>query len=159
MARKSTATKAKATETTAKKAKATKTTAKDKATETVVKRGRKPGSKTKIAYPEKYTAVSLAQYLSQKHELTRKKAKDIMDDLYAAIDAGVMQGERVPIGKIGKIFIKVKPARKSRKGRNPRTGEEITIPAKKASKVPKFSFSKTYKESVTKAKTKRKSSK
>ena len=66
-----------------------------------------------------------------------------------------MRGERVPLGKIGKMFIRVRPASAARKGRNPLTGQEITIPAKPATKVPRLTFSKTFKEAALKAKVKK----
>ena len=84
-----------------------------------------------------------------------KEAKELLETVMDLIEAGVLQGERVPLGKIGKVYAKVKPATKARKGRNPITGEEITIAAKKATKVPKFTFSKGFKEEVLKAKIKK----
>ncbi len=107
--------------------------------------------KTKVSFPEKYTAQSIAKYIAEKHSLQRSKAQEMIDDLFDVINAGVMKGQRVPVGKFGKLFIKVKPATKERMGRNPLTGEEIKIAAKKATKVPKFSFSKAYKEAALKA--------
>ena len=78
-----------------------------------------------------------------------------MEDLFDLVAAGVMRGERVAVGKIGKMFIRVRPARPARPGRNPATGEEITIAAKPATKVPRFTFSKTFKELALKAKAKK----
>ncbi|MBN1497551.1 MAG: HU family DNA-binding protein [Spirochaetes bacterium] len=111
----------------------------------------KSGVRTKVAYPERYTAQTIVKYISEKHEIPRAKAQEIIDDTFDVINAGVIKGERVPVGKFGKLFIKVKPATKERIGRNPLTGEEITIAAKKATKVPKFTFSKSYKELALKA--------
>ncbi len=109
----------------------------------------------RIKYPEKFTASSIASYLAQKNNISLKQAKAIIEDLFDVINAGVMSGERVPMGKFGKIHVRVRPATKARKGRNPLTGEEMTIPAKKATKVPKFTFTKNFKEEVVKAKTKK----
>jgi nucleoid DNA-binding protein len=66
-----------------------------------------------------------------------------------------MRGERVAIGKMGKIFIKVRPARAARMGRNSLNSQEIKIPSKPATKVPRFTFSKTFKELSLKAKVKK----
>ena len=99
----------------------------------------------------------MAQFISAKHELSQSKSKEIIDDLFELISTGVMKGERVPVGKMGKIYFSVRPARRARMGRNPATGEEIKIPAKKATKVPKFSFSKAFKESVLRARIQKKS--
>jgi len=109
----------------------------------------------KVKYPDKFTASSIVSYIADKHELPKKHAKDIIDDLYDVINAGVMKGERIPVGKFGKLHVRVKSATKSRVGRNPITGEEIKIPAKRATKVPKFSFTKNFKEGVLKAKVKK----
>jgi DNA-binding protein HU-beta len=53
------------------------------------------------------------------------------------------------------MYYRVRPARKSRKGRNPRTGEEMLVPAKRATKVPKFSFGKGFKDEVLKVRAKK----
>ncbi|HOP62115.1 MAG TPA: HU family DNA-binding protein [Spirochaetota bacterium] len=110
----------------------------------------------KVALPQSYTVSSMAAYLAESKELSKKDAKEILELVFNLIETGVLKGERVPIGKIGKVYAKVKPATKARKGRNPITGEEITIPAKKATKVPKFTFTKGFKEEVLKAKIKTK---
>jgi nucleoid DNA-binding protein len=112
--------------------------------------------KTKVKYPEKYTASAIIQYVADKNDISRKQAKEIIEDLYDVINAGAMNGERVPLGNFGKLYIRVKPATKARTGRNPITGEEIKIPAKKATKVPKFVFKKAFKEASLKAKVKTK---
>jgi nucleoid DNA-binding protein len=111
----------------------------------------KETAKIKVSYPEKYTAQAIVKYIAEKHALPRAKALEIIDDVFDVINAGAIKGQRVPVGKFGKLFIKVKPATKERMGRNPLTGEEITIAAKKATKVPKFTFSKSYKEAALKA--------
>ena len=112
--------------------------------------------KAKIKYPVKYTVNTIAGYISEKHEISKKMSKELLEDLFDVITKGVMSGERVPIGKIGKVYVRVRPASKARKGRNPITGEEMVIPAKKATKVPKFTFTKDYKERALKAKVKKK---
>lgn len=114
----------------------------------------KSEKKEKVKYPEKCSSSGIGNYISEKHGITRKQSREIVDDMFDVINEGVMRGERVAIGGFGKIFIRIKPATKARKGRNPLTGEEITIPAKKAKKAPKFSFSKSFKEAATKAKVK-----
>jgi DNA-binding protein HU-beta len=111
----------------------------------------KNGGKAKVSYPEKFTAQTILKYIAEKHDMPRSKAQEIIDDIFDVINTGVIKGVRVPVGKFGKLFIKLKPATKERIGRNPLTGEEITIAAKKATKVPKFTFSKSYKEEALKA--------
>lgn len=111
----------------------------------------KNGGKIKVSYPEKFTAQTILRYLAEKHEMPRSKAQEIIDDIFDVINTGVIKGARVPVGKFGKLFIKLKPATKERLGRNPLTGAEITIAAKAATKVPKFTFSKSYKQEALKA--------
>ena len=106
----------------------------------------------KSKYPEKYTNTTIIDYLSKKHEIPKTKTREIVESLFDVINAGVMRGERVPIGKIGNLYVRTKPRQKARKGRNPATGEEILIAAKPASKVPKFNFSRNFKEAARKAK-------
>ena len=115
----------------------------------------KPAAKAKVKYPEKFTAQTIINYISEKHEIPKAKAKEMIEDLFDVINAGVMKGERVPMGKFGKVYVKVRPATKARVGRNPITGEEMKIAAKKATKVPKFTFSKAYKEASLTAKIKK----
>ena len=122
----------------------------------------KPAPKTavtvkdkKVTLPESFTLNSMSNYIAESKGLSKKEAKELLEAVMDLIEAGVLQGERVPLGKIGKVYAKVKPATKARKGRNPITGEEITIAAKKATKVPKFTFSKGFKEEVLKAKIKK----
>ena len=115
----------------------------------------KPAVKEKkVTIPQSFTVNSMANYLAEARDISKKDAKEILDVIIGLIEAGVLQGNRVPLGRIGKVYAKVKPATKARKGRNPITGEEITIAAKKATKVPKFTFSKGFKEDVLKAKIK-----
>jgi DNA-binding protein HU-beta len=113
--------------------------------------GAKSAANGRIKYPAKFTAQTMLQYVSEKHDIPRTKAKEILEDVFDVIHAGVVKGERVPVGKFGKLYIKLKPATKARLGRNPITGEEIMIAAKKATKVPKFTFSKSYKDLALKA--------
>jgi nucleoid DNA-binding protein len=104
--------------------------------------------------PEKLTGSSLVGYLAEKNGLARKDVRQAVEDLFEAVSAGVLRGERVAIGKIGKMFVRVRPARAAHPGRNPATGETIMIAAKPATKVPRFTFSKTFKEAALKGKTK-----
>ncbi|NJL73261.1 MAG: HU family DNA-binding protein [Candidatus Competibacteraceae bacterium] len=110
-----------------------------------------PKKKAAVAVPEKFTANSMVKYLSEKNDLPQKAVKALLEDMYELLAVGAMKGARVPIGAIGKLYVAVRPARKARIGKNPITGEQITIAAKKATKVPKFRFSATFKERSLKA--------
>ncbi len=111
--------------------------------------------KGSVKVPEKLTGNSIVGFLADKNGLARKDVKQVVEDMFDLIATGVMRGERVAIGKMGKAFIRIRPARKARQGRNPLTGETITIAAKPATKVPRFTFSKVFKEAALKAKVKR----
>lgn len=102
--------------------------------------------------PEKFTQNCIIDYVAAACELPKKKAKEAVEAYVSAISAGVLSGSRVPVGTIGKVFIKIRPASPKRQGRNPLTGATIMIPAKPATKVPKASFAKSFKESCKKAK-------
>ena len=111
--------------------------------------------KSKISYPTKFTINEMISHVALKNNISKSQAKVIWEDVFDVISNGVLKGERTPVGNFGKMYIKIKPATKARKGRNPLTGEEITIKAKPATKVPKFTFSKNYKELSKKAKVKK----
>lgn len=111
--------------------------------------------KTTAKLPDKLTGSSVVGYLAAKSGLARKQVKQVVEDLHHLVETGVMRGERVAIGKIGKMFVRIRPARPARQGRNPLTGEPITIAAKPATRAPKFTFSKVFKEAALKAKVKK----
>jgi DNA-binding protein HU-beta len=111
-----------------------------------------PAKKAATKTPDKLTSTSMIEYLAEKNNLVRKEVKQVLEDLFDVVGAGVMRGERVALGKMGKMFVRVRPARAAHMGRNPLTGQEIKIPAKPATKVPRFTFSKTFKEAALKAK-------
>jgi nucleoid DNA-binding protein len=67
--------------------------------------------------------------------------KGLVRNFMAALEEAVVfhlgECERVKIGQLVQLEVKVKPATKKRKGRNPATGEEIMIGPKPASSVVK----------------------
>jgi len=106
---------------------------------------------TNVTLPAKFTAGNIINYLAEKNEISKKVVKQMLEDFFTAAETGAVSGQRVPFGNIGKLFIRIRPARGERKGRNPATGAEITIAAKPATCVPKFGFSKSFKEKSLKA--------
>ena len=103
-------------------------------------------------YPEKFTSVAITSFVAEQTENSKKEVKAILENFFDCVEQGVKKGNRVPMGNLGKIYAKVKPARKARKGINPLTGKEIEIAARKAESVPKFTFGKAFKELVAKIK-------
>jgi nucleoid DNA-binding protein len=65
--------------------------------------------------------------------MSKADAKRVLDALEDVVLEEIGNAEKVRIGGLVQLTVRVKPAQKSRKGRNPATGEEITIAAKPAS--------------------------
>ena len=89
------------------------------------------------------TKAECVKSLKEKAGLaTLIQAEAAYEALFAIIKANLGQGEAVNISGFGSFKV---VNRKARKGRNPRTGKEIKIPA---SKAVKFSPGKALKESL-----------
>lgn len=70
----------------------------------------------------------------------RSEAKELLQNISDLLKEGLKKGYKIPLFGLGKIFVRKTDARK---GRNPATGEEITIPAGKRIR---FSATKMLKE-------------
>ena len=68
----------------------------------------------------------LAEQLSSVHDLSKADAKKIVEAVFADITDAVAKGDEVSINGFGKFKVKDSP---ERQGRNPATGEAITIAA------------------------------
>ena len=79
------------------------------------------------------TQTQLADAVADKAGLSRAQAKSAIQALEDVVLGAVGNAEKVKIGNLVQLTVRVKPATKARKGRNPATGEEITIGAKPAS--------------------------
>src|SRR5579863_6706841 len=66
-------------------------------------------------------------------EMSRADAKRALDALDEIVLEELGNAQKVRIGGVVQLAVRVKPATKKRLGRNPATGEEITIAAKPAS--------------------------
>jgi DNA-binding protein HU-beta len=88
------------------------------------------------------TKSQLVQRLAEATELSKKQADAVLQKLVDVTVSSVRKGDPVKIPGLG-TFRKVQT--KARMGRNPQTGEQIKIPARK--KV-RFSVAKIFKESV-----------
>jgi nucleoid DNA-binding protein len=97
-------------------------------------------------HPDQFNMKNMIAYIAAKNDLTQKATKQLLEDFIFLVETGLLLGARVPVGKLGKAFLKIKPAQKARVGRNPATGKEITITAKPEMYAPKLSFSKEIKE-------------
>lgn len=72
--------------------------------------------------------ADLADSIAADHGLTKTAARGIVDSVFAAIGDAAADGAEVSLPSFGKFKMKASPARE---GRNPRTGEAMTIAASK----------------------------
>ena len=79
------------------------------------------------------TQTQLASEVAERSGLTKSDAKAALTALEEVVLEELGNAEKVRIGGVVQLTVRVKEATKSRKGRNPATGEEITISAKPAS--------------------------
>ena len=102
----------------------------------------KPKAEAAKVKVETVTLKHLATALAETHELSKKAANAILDDLVVTVTKHLKKGDRIRIGGLGILVVRKRAARK---GRNPATGEEIQI---KASKKVAFRAAKELKESI-----------
>lgn len=86
--------------------------------------------------------TELIASVMEKTELPKKESEKAVLAVFDAITAALQAGEKVQIMGFGVFEAKERP---ERVGRNPRTKEEITIPA---SRVPVFKAGKALKDAV-----------
>jgi nucleoid DNA-binding protein len=79
------------------------------------------------------TQTQLADAVAERAGLSRSEAKNALSALEEVILDEISNAEKVKIGGVVQLVVRMKPATKERLGRNPATGEEITIKAKPAS--------------------------
>lgn len=72
------------------------------------------------------TRNELVEHLAATHALTKADAKKYIDTVFAAIGDAAAKGDEIALAGFGKFSVKRTAARD---GRNPRTGEPITIKA------------------------------
>ena len=79
------------------------------------------------------TQTQLVTAIADRAELSKADAKRALTALEDVVLEEVGNAQKVRIGGLVQLTVRVKPAQKKRQGRNPGTGEEITIAAKPAS--------------------------
>lgn len=97
-------------------------------------------------FPELMTAKSMIAYLAAKNGLSQKQARQLLEDYHLLLQSGMFLGQRVPLGKLGRLSLREQPARKARVGVNPATGQKITIAARPPQAAPRMAFSRLLKE-------------
>lgn len=84
----------------------------------------------------------LAEQLAGEHGLTKADTKKLVDAVFAAIGDAAAKGEEISLNGFGKFKVKDSP---EREGRNPATGEAMTI---KASRKLSFTPAKAVKDKL-----------
>jgi DNA-binding protein HU-beta len=88
------------------------------------------------------TKDELIEKVASSSGLSKAEAGRVLNTTISSITSALKKGQKVTLVGFGTFKVS---KRKARKGRNPRTGETITI---KAAKVPKFSAGKGLKNAV-----------
>lgn len=88
------------------------------------------------------TKKDLIDVVSKKANLTNKASRDSVQAMLNAVRDSLKSGEKVVITGFGTFSIR---KRMARTGRNPKTGEKMNIPARRA---PGFTPGKTLKKAV-----------
>ena len=88
------------------------------------------------------TKVELIAAVAADAGLTKKDAEKAVNSAVNAITEALKNGEKVSLVGFGTFEVRERP---ERKGRNPKTKQEITIPA---SKLPAFKAGKALKDAV-----------
>ena len=101
-----------------------------------------PATPKKAAVQATITLKQIAADLANKHDLPKKQAEAMLNDMVAATTRHLKKGDRIRLTGLGILQVRKRAARM---GRNPATGEAIKI---KASKKIAFRASKELKESV-----------
>jgi DNA-binding protein HU-beta len=91
---------------------------------------------------KRMTKADLVAKVAGDSKITKAQAEKAVDGFVAAVSAALAEGEKVTLVGFGTFSV---GTRSAREGRNPRTGDKITIPA---SKVVKFKPGKSLSEKV-----------
>jgi DNA-binding protein HU-beta len=109
------------------------------------KKAAAPAKKAAAVKPAAQATVTLKQIaatIAASHEMSKKQAESVLDELVTATSQHLKKGDKVRLTGLGILQVR---ARAARMGRNPATGEAIKI---KASKKIAFRPAKELKESV-----------
>ena len=79
------------------------------------------------------TQTQFGNAVADRADISRAEAKRVLEAFEEVVLEELGNAQKVRIGGLVQLTVRVKPASKARKGRNPATGEEITIAPKPAS--------------------------
>ena len=99
------------------------------------------------------TKAELVEIIAEEAELSKRQSGEIIELILDEITSALRKGEKVQLIPFGSFIVR---SRKKREGRNPKTGEKLTIPARK---VPAFQAGKGLRDAVGGASKKKKSGK
>lgn len=88
--------------------------------------------------------AELIASIADKSSMTKKDSEKVLNSFMESVNEALMRGEKVQLVGFGTFEVR---ERKERKGRNPRTQEEMIIPA---SKAPVFKAGKALKDTLNK---------
>lgn len=88
------------------------------------------------------TKAELIAQISEKNDIPKKDAEKALSVVISGITDALVSGEKVQLVGFGTFEVR---DRKEKESKNPRTGETITVPAKKA---PAFKAGKALKDAV-----------
>ena len=86
--------------------------------------------------------TELVAAMAEKAELSKKDAEKALNALIESVEDALKANDKVQLVGFGTFEVKTRAARK---GRNPQTKQEITIPA---SKAPAFKAGKAFKDAI-----------
>ena len=86
--------------------------------------------------------AQLVDRIASQAQMTKSQSEALLDATLEVIQKAVAKGEEVKLVGFGTFS---RMSRKSRQGRNPKTGTPVTIPG---SKIPRFKPGKEFKERV-----------
>lgn len=90
------------------------------------------------------TRQDLVNSIAAKTAMSKKSVDDVLETAFNSIENALQSGEKVTITGFGTFSVS---KRSARKGKNPRTKEDIMIPA---TNTPHFKAGKSLKEAVNK---------
>jgi len=96
-----------------------------------------------LSIKEEYmTKAELIDKIAALAKISKADAERALNALLDSVKMSLKKGQKVTLVGFGTFSVS---KRKARKGRNPRTGETIKIPA---AKVPKFTAGKAFKDAI-----------
>src|SRR2546428_13893079 len=91
------------------------------------------------------TKAALVDEVARVVQLTKKQAETIVNIVFDSIVESLRAGQKIELRGFGSFRLR---SRKSRTGRNPKTGEKVEVPSKK---IPYFKPGKELKELINRA--------